>query len=171
MSVVTAYSTALTNTKSTPRKFNSTGIEHGTIRRSQGLMAVGNGDSVGSIYALMRIRSCDYLDKMRYDGPDIGTTTAADFGLYDIAADGTVGAVVDQDFIASAVVLNAGALSNTDLTFEAAAAGGLITNAEKRVWECLGLSADPFKEYYVCATLTGAADAAGTGLVRLYVAN
>jgi hypothetical protein len=171
MAVVTTYSTATANAKATPRVQNKPGIERGRVHRSQGFMVVANGDSVGSVYPICRIRSCDYFDKLRYDGPDIGTTTAADFGLYDLASDNTLSTVVDADFFASAVVLNAGALSNTDLTFEAAAAGGLITNAEKRIWECLGLSSDPGKEYLVCATLTGAADAAGTGLVRVYVCN
>lgn len=168
MAVVTGYSTALTNSKATPRILNATGLESGEIIRSQGFAVIANGDSVGSIYAICRIRSQDYIDKIRLDCPDIGTTTAADIGLYAIASDGTVGTVVDVDHYASAVVLNAGALSNSDVTFEAAAAGGLITNAEKRVWECLGLSADPKLEYYVCLTLTGAADAAGTALVRVY---
>jgi hypothetical protein len=35
-------------------------------------------------------------------------------------------------------------------------------NAEKRIWEALGLTADPKIMYDVCTTLTAAADAAGT---------
>ena len=168
MAVVTNYSTALTNAKATPRVFNSSGLESGEITRSIGFAAIANGDSVGSIYAICRIGSLDYIDRVILDAPDIGTTTAADIGLYNIASDGTVGTVVDVDFIASAQALNAGPYTGVDVTFEAGAAGGLITNAEKRVWERLGLSADPQKEYYVCLTLTGAADAAGTALLRVY---
>jgi hypothetical protein len=171
MAVVTVYSSALTNAKATPRVQNSAGLEHGRLHRAQGFAVITSGDSVGSIYAICRVRSSDWMDRIRLDCPDIGTTTAADIGLYDIASDGTVGTVVDQDYFASAVVLNAGALSNSDVTFEAGAAGGLITNAEKRVWEVLATTTDPHKEYYVCMTLTGAADATGTALVRLYMCN
>jgi len=171
MAVVTLYSTATTNSKATPRVQNPAGIERGRIHRSQGSATIANGDSVGSIYVLCRVRSSDYVDRIRMVSADIGTTTAADLGLYPIASDGTVTTTAtDADFFASAVVLNAGAV-DSDVTFEAAAAGGLYTNSEKRVWECLGLSADPGVEYFVCLTLTGAADAAGTVLVRLYVCN
>jgi hypothetical protein len=165
MAVVTGYSTALTNSKSTPRKQNNCGIEHGIVMRSQGFAVIANGDSVGSVYAICRVRSNDYIDKIRVDAPDIGTTTAADIGLYAIASDG---AVVDQDCYASAIVLNAGAVSNLDVTFESAAAGGALANAEKRVWEHAGATSDPGGEYYLALTLTGAADAAGTALVRVF---
>ena len=79
--------------------------------------------------------------------------------------------MVDVDFFASALSLSGGALNGTDITFEAAAAGGLITNAEKRVWEALGLTADPFKEYDIALTLTAAADATGTALFRFNIPN
>ena len=65
--------------------------------------------------------------------------------------------------------VSGGGAIDTDATFEAAAAGGLYTNGEKRVWEALGLSTDPGKEYDVVLGLTAAADAAGTVLVRVYV--
>lgn len=171
MAVVTTYSTALTNAKATPRVQNPAGIERGRIHRSQALVAITSGDNTGSVYGVCRIRSSDWMDKIRLDCPDIGTTTAVDIGLYDIASDGTVGTVVDADFFASAVALNAGAISNTDVTFESAAAGGSLANAEKRIWEIVGSTTDPHKEYYVCLTLTAAADASGTALVRLYVCN
>jgi len=170
MGVVTAYSTALTNSKAIPRKQNPAALERGKIRRSQGFASIANGDSVGSIYAICRIRSCDYLDRTRIVAPDIGTTTAANVGLYAVNADGTVGAVVSASFIAAAVVLNAGAI-DTDITFQSGANGGLHTNAEKRVWEILGLATDPGVDYFVALTLTGAADAAGTVLLRVYVCN
>jgi hypothetical protein len=169
MAVVANKSSAITNATATPPVPNNTGLEGGVIKRRQGFAVIANGDSVGSTYRICRVRSSEFADKIRLDCPDIGTTTAADIGLYDTAANGS--AVVDADFFASAVVLNAGALSNSDVTFESAAAGGSIANAEKRIWECLGLSADPHKEYEIALTLTGAADASGTALVRYFYIN
>lgn len=166
MAVLHYKSTAITNATAQPTTPTSVRIANGNLMESQGFAGVVSGDSAGSTYRVFRLRSSDRISLIRMYAPDIGTTTAADLGLYD-KSDVNTGAVVDADFFASAVVLNAGALNGSDLTFEAAAAGGLITNAEKRIWECLGLAADPFKEYDVALTLTGAADAAGTVLVRM----
>lgn len=166
MAVVTLKSTVITNATATPAVPNSANAQNGNLRASQGLAVITSGDSATSTYRLFRIRSSDRVDLIRIYAPDIGTTTTADLGLYD-KNDVSSGAVVDADFFASAVVLNAGAINGTDITFEAAAAGGLITNAEKRIWECLGLTTDPNKEYDVTLTLVGAADGTGTALVRM----
>lgn len=171
MAVVTLKSNSLTNATATPRVSNTVGLEGGSVQRAiNSLTTITTSDSVASIYRVGRIRSSDFVDRIRLDTTaDMGTTTAADVGLYDVETHTNGGTVVDVDFFASAVVLNAGALSNSDLTFESAAAGGLITNGEKRVWECLGLANDPGKEYDVALTLTGACDGTGTALVRVYV--
>lgn len=164
MAVVNLKSTAITNATATPPVPNSANIERGNLRASQGFAVITSSDSVGSTYRLGRIRSSDRMNQILLYAPDIGTTTAGDLGLYRTNPDG--GAVVDVDFFASAQALNAGPYNGVDITFEAAAAGGSIANAEKRVWEALGLSADPMLEYDIVLTLTGAADATGTALFR-----
>jgi len=169
MPVVAVNSTAVSNANAQPRIQNLPGLEGGPLVRAvNAVVPVANGDSIASIYRLGKIRSSDYVDRIRIVSADIGTTTAADLGIYNTLADSTGGTVVDVDFFASAVSLNAGAI-DSDVTFEAAAAGGLYTNGERRVWEILGLASDPGKEYDVALTLTGAADAAGNVLVRVYV--
>jgi hypothetical protein len=165
MAVVALKSTAITNSDATPAVFNTANNHKGNIRESQGLAAIGNGDSIGSTYRIARINSSDRVSSIKIWAPDIGTTVTTDVGLYDTAANG--GAVVDADFFASAVALNAGPYVALDVTFEAGAAGGNIANAEQRIWEALGLTADPFKAYDVTFTLTAASDAAGTALVRV----
>lgn len=165
MAVVTTKSTAMTNFTATPKVPNSANVVNGNLRESQGFAVIANGDSVASKYPLFPVRSSDRVSQILCYAPDIGTTTAGDLGLYRLDDEG--GAVVDVDFFASALSLNGGALNGSDITFEAAAAGGLIANAEKRVWEALGLSADPHLTYQVVLTLTGAADAGGTALFRM----
>lgn len=165
MAVVTLKSTAITNATATPPVPNSANLVAGNIRESQGFANISNGDSIASIYRLFRIRSADRLSRLLVYSPDIGTTTAGDVGLYRTNPEG--GAVVDVDAIASAVSLSGGALNGSDITFESTAAVGSIANAEKRIWECLGLTADPHLEYDVALTLTAAADAAGVALFRM----
>jgi hypothetical protein len=165
MAVVNLKSTVITNATATPAVLTGGFIANGNLRESQGFANIGSGDSATSTYRLIRLRSSDRVSQLRVYSPDIGTTTAGDVGLYDVSSV-NAGAVVDVDFFASALSLSGGALNGTDITFEAAAAGGLITNAEKRIWEALGLTSDPSKEYDVVLTLTGAADAAGVALFR-----
>jgi len=163
MAVVALKSTGVTNATATPRVLNAANVANGNLRGSQGIAAVANGDSIGSTYRLFRLRSSDSVHALRLYCSAI-TSAAADFGLYDIDSV-NAGAVVDADFFASAQSI-ASALPGSNITFEAGAAGGLLTNAEKRIWEALGLSADPFKEYDVVMTLTAAATAAGTVVLR-----
>lgn len=170
MPVVAVNSTSAANYNATPRILNTTAVADGRIVRAiNDTVAVASGDSVASVYRFGKIRSSDCVDRIRMVSADIGTTTAADVGLHDLLTATNGGTVVDADFFGSAISLNGGAI-DSDVTFESAAAGGLYTNGNKRVWEALGLSADPNKEYDVTMTLTGAADAAGTVLLRVYVA-
>lgn len=160
MAVVNNKSAGITNATATPKVANSANVRNGNLRASQGMVAIANGDSIASTFRLFRVRSNDRMDSLRIYCSAI-TSAAGDIGLYG-ANDG---AVVDVDFFASAQSI-ASALNGTDVSFEAGAAGGLLTNAEKRIWECLGLSADPNLEYDVVLTLTAAATAAGTFVLR-----
>jgi hypothetical protein len=156
MAVVTTKSTQITNRDATTRVLNNPGIGGALVRHKRDVASIANGDSVGSKYIYFSIPSNAVPVSVRKTHPDIGTTTAADIGLYKTTADG--GAVVDADFFTAATVLNAGAVTKGELV-----AGNVDTAANhgKRVWELLGLSSDPGISYDVVATLTGAADAAG----------
>lgn len=178
MAQVKIKSNAITNATATPRVQNAAGVENGVVCRAvNALVTITSGNtqntdyaSGASVYRLGKIRSSDYVDRVRIDTTaDMGTTTVVDVGLYALGDSSAPGAVVDQDFFASSLSLKDGALSDSDITFESGAAGGLITNGEKRVWECLGLTADPGVEYEVVMTLTGACDGTGTALVRINV--
>ncbi len=169
MAVVQVNSTTVANANAFPRIQNPRGLADGEVVRAiNDQVAVANGDSVGSVYRFGKIRSSDFTDRVRLISADIGTTTAGDIGLYDLLTASNGGAVVDADYFASAVSLSGGAI-DSDITYESGAAGGIYTNGNKRVWEALGLTSDPGKEYDVALTLTGAADAAGTVRLQLYV--
>jgi hypothetical protein len=184
MAQVALKSQAVTNSSATPQVQNLPGLEGGRLVRAvNGLVTLTSGNTEAatlvagaSTYRVGKIRSSDFYDRLRIvTTADIGTTTVVDVGLYDTLSVNS-GAVVDQDFFASSLSFKDGAIVTTgssvnaaDQTFEAGAAGGLITNAEKRIWECLGLTTDPGKEYDVVLTLTGACDGTGTALVQVYV--
>jgi hypothetical protein len=161
MAVVNVKSTLITNADAAQQALNNTRDDGGRLRSKVATNVISNTDSVGSTYRYFRVRSSDRVDELIMDSDDIGTTGAGDIGLYRTAADG--GAVVDADFFASALVLNAGALSHQHVTRESAVIDHI--NKGKAIWQQLGLSADPGLYYDVVLTLTGAAD--GTGDVTL----
>lgn len=158
MAVVTTKSGAITNRDSSPSVHNNAFIAGGMIREAVGTVEVANGDSIASKFIFASIPSNARVSQVLLYSDDIGTTTIADFGLYRTTADG--GAVVDADFFGSAVSLKDGALNGSDITHESAVFDP--DDAEKQLWSALGLSSDPGIMYDVVATLTGAADAAGT---------
>ena len=128
-------------------------------RSAVGQSAVANGDSIASIYRLVRIPSNARMDELNLYCPAI-TTCAGSFGLYRTTVDG--GAVVSVAFFATAQSL-AAALTGTNIV-----GLNLYTAAlsEKRVWEVLGLTVDPVIYYDVACTLTAAAASAGAIAVK-----
>ena len=158
MAVVTTKSGGITNRDSSPKvKINSI-LTEGLLRENVGTVEVANGDSTGSKYIMFQVPSNARVSQLLVWADDIGTTTAGDVGLYQTTANG--GAVVDADFFASALSLNGGALTASDITHESGVFN--VDDAEKTLWSALGLTADPNLFYDVVLTLTGDADAAGT---------
>lgn len=157
MAVVTTKAAAITNRDSTPIVFSNARGVRAPVQKASGLVTAANGDSANSKYIFCSIPSNAMVKDVLVSCPDIGTTTAMDVGIYRTTKDG--GAVVDADFFASAVSLSGGALNKSSIVNEAAVF--TVANMEKPLWEALGLAADPFLDYDVVGTLTGAADAAG----------
>lgn len=162
MGTATAKSSQITNRDASPRVLSNSYLAGAAVKHCRGVCAITNGDTSPSTYRFCTIPSNALVISVRKTHPDIGTTTTMDIGLYKTTADG--GAVVDADAFTAATVLNAGAVTKGELV-----AGNLASaaNGEKRVWELLGLSADPKISYDVTGTLVGAADAAGSVLIEV----
>jgi hypothetical protein len=158
MAVVAYKSAGITNRDAVPSTKNNAQIDGGMSQRAVATIETVNGDSIASTYAMVQIPSNAVINQVLLYSDDIGTTTIADFGIYQTTENG--GAVVDADFFASAVSLKDGALNGTDITHESGVFN--IDDAEKPLWSALGLTADPCRMYDIVATLTAAADAAGT---------
>ena len=129
----------------------------GVLTECAGTLEAVSGDSIASVFRLARVPSNARISRVLLSCDAI-TTCAGDVGVYDVAAVNS-GAVIDADFFASAQSL-ATALANTDVTHESGVFG--VEDIEQPLWQALGLSADPGKQYDIAVTLTAAAGSAGT---------
>lgn len=159
MAVVNTKSTPITNADAKPRLPNTAVTDGGPVLEKVGTLEAVSGDSINSVYRMLRIRSSTRVTELLLYCDAI-TTCAADVGLYRTADDG--GAVVDADFFASAQSLASASVVGLNVLYEAAAGPADVANIEKRVWQMLGLTADPGVQYDVALTLTAAAGSAGT---------
>lgn len=160
MAVVTPSSAAIVNANAGVH--NNARIVKAPLLEAVGMYEVVSGDSIASIYRLVRVPSNARISQVLLSCDAI-TSGAGDIGVYQTAGNG--GAVVDVDFFASAQSI-ATALLNSDVTSEAdpadAGVGFGKADAEKALWEALGLTVDPGIEYDIAVTLTAAAAANGT---------
>lgn len=138
---------------------------HGDKGHYAGTVETLATDSIASTYRMFRVRSGQRCAALAVFCDALGSGCAGDVGLYKPTIEG--GAVVDADFFASAVAI-AAATNGTDITFESgnAATNMGIEQIEKRIWEVLGLTADPMVEYDVTVTLTAPTVAGGTLSLR-----
>jgi hypothetical protein len=153
---INAYKTsALGNLDATPIVRANPWVHGGNAKQFAGTVEAVNGDSIGSTYRFFRVGSwmrpvsltlfCDAI-----------ASGAGDLGLYRTAADG--GALVSAALFASAQSIATAITAGANIRFEQ----DDIANVEKRIWELLGLAADPNLEYDVTLTLTAATTAGGT---------
>lgn len=137
-------------------------IAGGLARTEVDVVALANGDSIASTYRILRLPSNARISSLSLFCTAI-TSGAADVGIYQTTANG--GAVVDADaFIAAQSIATASPGLNV-------IGGNTLAPASrtKRLWEALGLTADPQRDYDVVLTLTAATTAAGTaGLECVY---
>ena len=164
MAVDALKATAITNADATPPVLNNARLTKMQMHESVGTAQATASASIGSTYRLARIPSNARVSEVIYSGDAFDTTGAGDIGIYQTAANG--GAVVDADFFASALLMTS-ALPNTAVTHESGVFG--VEDVEKPLWEALGLSADPQRNYDVAITLTEANGAGATPDVTLRV--
>lgn len=164
MAVENLKSSVITNADATPVVLNNARLAGAPVREAIGTKQASASASIGSTYRLARIPSNARISEVILSCDAFDTTGAADVGIYQTADNG--GAVVDADFFASAVVLTT-ALPNTAVTHESGVFG--IEDVEKPLWEALGLTADPQRDYDVALTLTAANGAGATPDVTLRV--
>ena len=158
MAVVNVKSTSVAGgDNATPAK---AGVTVGPRRLYEDVatVEVTNGDSIASTFRLARLHSSVRMSELKIKCDAI-TGAVADFGIYETAANG--GAAVDADCFGSAVSLVAAIVASpSDVLHESGVLD--ISEIEQPLWQILGLTSDPNKQYDVVATLTAAATASGT---------
>ena len=150
MAVSLISSTPISNADASPKVANNPGVADGMLRRAVGTLEALAADDVASIYRFVRVPSNAHIHKVEFAGDAQGATGIINVGVYQTADNGS--AVVDADHFASLLDPGAGAIARTDITHESAVYG--IEDAEKPLWEALGLSADPGIDYDIAATAT-----------------
>ncbi len=162
MGVVNTKATAITNADATPRTANSPYFERGLHLSSVGTVEVAAADSDGSVYRFARVPSGARLTSIVVFCDAITGGTGYDCGGYDVATV-NAGALIVDNCYASALDLSSAITTGTQILFQAKD----IINIEKRVWEDLALTVDPFKEIDIC--LTGDTVGTGAGTISLAV--
>ena len=163
MAVVITKSAEITNRDASPMVKNNSNVEAGMVRSCVGVAAVANGDSIGSVYPLCVIPSNARVDQVLILNDAI-TAAAGSVGLYRTTAEG--GAAVSAGLFAVGASLATASTAGVDLT-HAATGAFLIANAEKPLWQALGLAADPSLTYVLAVTLTAAATAGGSVVAKV----
>lgn len=156
--MATVLSTWITNLSATPAVATDSNQSVDKCKSAKSVATVSATQASGDIIRLVRVPSNARIDQVLLSTADATTAGAIDIGVYQTVANG--GAVVDADLFASALALTGGPFNNSDQTFES----GEYTYAESALplWSALGLSADPNREYDICATVTTTGNGMGT---------
>lgn len=163
MAVADRLSGPITNRDAVPRVTNNAAVAAGQVRAFVGKILTVATDDIASTYRFATVPSSAVMHSLRLYSPDIGSSAAAaDVGLYRTTRDGS--AVVDADFFAAAINLNAGAVNGQDCLL--GTSGFPLSEMEMPLWQALGLTEDPKIDYDICLTATGAIDAAVNMVLR-----
>ena len=165
MAVANTKATNVTNPDSTPSKANPLHIHAARLYEIVGTVEVAAADSDNSVYRMARVHSSWRISSIEVFNDAITSGSVYDLGLYDTAENG--GAVISgaQELFASDVTMVTARSTPTELTYEATATN--IDKIEKRLWELLGLTADPGKWYDIAFTATTVGSGAGTISLRV----
>jgi hypothetical protein len=150
MAVVNRTSTAVTNATATPPTTLNPVLNGSRLQEKIGVITPAADDTQASIGRFCRVPSNARISQLLFNAADATTAGAIDIGVYQTAANG--GAVVDADLFVSALDLAGGPYMNLDVTRESGEY--TIAESEKPLWEVLGLTSDPGREYDIAYTIT-----------------
>lgn len=163
MAVANTKSTLITNDdQNQPRVLNPSYLSGANLRISSGCASVAAADDDTSTYRMIRVPSSAAIYRMEVMNDAITGGTDFDLGVYKAAVNG--GAVVSAALFASKIDMSTVRTLPMDAMFENLA----LSNCEKRLWEYLGLSADPMIDYDLVFTANTCGTAAGVLALRVY---
>ena len=168
MAVVTLKSTRISNIEAVVQTLDYPNVNHGRKRAVCATLEAVSGDSIASIYRMVRLHSSWRVTSIILLCDAI-TTCAADLGLYQTIASPTNGGLVASvSCYATAASLATASVTGIELAYEFKD----VANIQRQVWQDAGATADTNRWYDLAFTLTAAAGSAGTiSLEVTYVGN
>lgn len=163
MAVVHLKTTAVTNSDATPMVINNPAASAQMLRAVAATVENTAADSVGSTYRMVRVPSNARIHRVIYAADAAGATGQVDVGVYQTAENG--GAVVDADHFASALDPGGGAIAPTDVTHESGVYN--IAECTQPLWQALGLTSDPKRDYDIALTCVEILADAGTQMLKV----
>jgi hypothetical protein len=154
-------STWIGNAVATPVVLTTANKSVGRVMNAKSVATVSATQTANDTIRLVRVPSNARIDAVLLTTADATTAGNINIGVWQTADNG--GAVVDADLFASALALTGGPFVRSDQTWES----GEYTYAESclPLWEVLGLTADPNRDYDIVAQVSTTFDAAGTTMV------
>lgn len=179
MAVNILKSIPLTNRDATPQTFSDLRYA-GRPFQKQAFVLTVTADSIASQYGFFSLPSNATLVSVSLSCAALSTAVAADIGLWETPANGgfstttgwatQAGSVANaKQFFGAAVSLVA-AQTKTQLLYNNSTFVALTTAlnpADKKIWQLLGLTSDPMRDYDLVATLTVAVVAGGGILLEV----
>tara|TARA_R110002167_G_scaffold133275_5_gene318277 strand:+ start:321 stop:812 length:492 start_codon:yes stop_codon:yes gene_type:complete len=144
----------VSNYEATPRLHTAAHLSGARLRRIVATVEKTSDDGNGSKVFLCPVWSGWSIQSVRLLNDALTGATAVDLGLY--RTDGAT--AVDAAVYASAINLTSASVVGVEQAFEARD----IDQVGSRIWQDLGLSADPNSWYYLALTGTTFGTAAGT---------
>lgn len=148
MSAEHLKSQTITDATATPIVLTTAHRAGGNVKAAGGTITPTAAAEANSTYRFCRVPSNARILRVLWTSADFTTAGAVNVGVY--AKDG--GAVVDADLFAAALALQSGPYAHSDITFSSGEY--TVAEADKMLWEVLGLSADPQTEYDITATVS-----------------
>ena len=160
---LTLKSAQLTNREATPRVLNNPGLGEGAVEKCVigHIASVTASLSITSIIRLVQVPSNAIVTALLFQSAAQGAGKF-DSGVYRTNTDG--GAVVDQDYFATAVDC-ASAVVQTDEFNESTT--NTIAKQSQPLWQAIGMTSDPKSDLDICATVVTTDVTTGTGALGI----
>jgi hypothetical protein len=160
-------STWIGNAVASPVVLTDANKSVGVVKNAKSVATVVAAQPSGDTIRMVRVPSNARIDAVLLTTGDATTAGNINIGVWQTVENG--GAVVDADLFASALALTGGPFTRSDQTWES----GEYTYAESclPLWQVLGLTADPNREYDIVLQVSTTGDGMGTTIVLevLYV--
>lgn len=159
--MATVNSTWIGNAVATPAVATNSNQSAGRLFSAKSVATVSASQASSDVIRLVRVPSNARVDAVLLSTGDATTGGAINIGVWQTAGNG--GTVVDADLFASALALTGGPFNRSDQTWES----GEYTYAESclPLWQVLGLTSDPNREYDIAAEVSTVFNGAGTTMV------